>query len=137
MTCSAGCITGGGKKQTGMDEFHSAESFFINRNYAEAIDSYRKALKDSPESEWAPDAKFSIASTLAFYDNPQRNFTQALQEFDEFLKQYPDHKRASEARNWRYVLKLVIDTRKENEHLKISIEQLKRLDIRHEEQRRK
>jgi hypothetical protein len=60
----------------------------------------------------------------------------ALQGFDEFLRVYPDNERAHDARNWRSVLKMVQELKKENEHLTKSIEELKRIDIRHEEQRK-
>ena len=118
-------------------EVQTAEGLFKAKKYDEAISVYRKVLAASPapSSEDAANASFGLAYTLAFYDNPQRNYSQALQEFDEFLKQYPDNARSREAQNWRSVLKIIVDVRKENERLSQSIEQLKRLDIRHEERR--
>jgi outer membrane protein assembly factor BamD (BamD/ComL family) len=85
----------------------------------------------------AADALFEAAYLQAFYDNPHKDFAQALQGFDEFLKRYPDHARAQEAHNWHFVLKTILDTKKENDRLNQSIEELKKLDIRHEERRRK
>ncbi len=74
--------------------------------------------------------------------NPQRNYAQAIEELDEFLRLYPDNVRVPDAQNLRFLLKVVIDLKKENEHLSKSIgqlnksiEQLKKLDIRHEERR--
>ena len=48
-----------------------------------------------------------------------------------------DNRRADEARTWISVLRTVQELKKQNEHLNESIEELKQLDIRHEERRRK
>jgi TolA-binding protein len=87
-------------------------------------------LRDYPGSSSAAEARYSLALTLAFYDNPQKDYPQALQEFEEFLKLYPDHEKAQEAQNWRQVLKIL-------DHLNKSIEELQQLDIKHEEKRKK
>jgi len=63
-------------------------------------------------------------------DQHRRPNAAALQEFDEFLRAFPDHALAHEARNWRLVLKTVDD-------LKKSLDQLKKLDIKHEERRKR
>jgi outer membrane protein assembly factor BamD (BamD/ComL family) len=107
------------------------------RRYAEALATYCKIAKESPASERGASALFACASVRAFYDNPQRDYGLALQEFDEFLQLYPNNEKAGEAQNWRSVLKVVIDLKRENEHLTTSIEQLNQLDIRQEERRRR
>ena len=101
------------------------------------MNAYRKILSASPAPApvVAAKAQYDIAFILAYYDNPQRNYTQAIQELDEFLRLYPDDARVREAQNLLFMLKAVIDLKKENEHLNKSIEQLKKLDIRHEERR--
>jgi len=136
VLCLTGCIRFG--HSTGpAAENQTAEILFTEKKYDEAISVYRKVLAadPAPSAEDAANASFGLAYTRAFYDNPQRNYPQALQEFDEFLKQYPDNARSHEAQNWRSVLKIIVEARKENEHLSKSIEQLKKLDIRHEERR--
>lgn len=85
----------------------------------------------------APDAQFEVAYLQAAYDNPAKDFAQALAGFNEFLWRYPNHAKARDAENWRAVLKLILDMKKENDRLNKSIEQLKKLDIRHEERRNK
>jgi len=119
-------------------EVLTAEGLFTAKKYDEAINVYRKMLAASPapSAEDAANASFGLAYATAFYDNPQRNYPQALQEFEEFLKLYPNDARSREAQNWRSVLRIIVDIRKENEHLSKSIEQLKKLDIRHEERRK-
>lgn len=111
-------------------EVRTADSLFMGKQYNDAITAYRKVLHDYPDSSWAADARYSLALALAFYDNPQKDYQQALQEFEEFLKLYPEHEKAQEAQNWRQVLKTL-------DRLNKSIEELKQLDIKHEEKREK
>ena len=118
-------------------ELDNAENLFNQRKYSDAVNAYRKILTTSPAPTpaVAANAQYDIAFILAYYDNPQRNYAQAIQELDEFLRLYPDDARVHEAQNLRFILKAFIDVKKDNEHLNKSIEQLKKLDIRHEERR--
>lgn len=118
-------------------DFENADRFFMEKKYSEAIAAYDKIAKDSPRSERGAQALYDAAFTHAFYDNPHKDYAVALQAFDEFLREYPNSEKASDAQNWRSILKMVQELKKENEHLTKSIEQLKNIDIRHEERRRK
>ncbi len=118
-------------------EYQNAAALVKEKKYQEAIVAYRKIVAESPQSQEAADALFETAYLYVFSDNPQKDYGQALAGFDEFLKRYPDHAKARDARNWRVVLKTILDARKENEHLIKNIEELKKLDIRHEERRSK
>ncbi len=111
-------------------EVRTADSLFREKQYSNAISTYRKVLREYPDSSSAADARYNLALALAFYDNPQKDYPQALQEFEEFLKLYPNHERAQEAQNWRQVLKTL-------DRLNKSIEELQQLDIKHEEKRKK
>ena len=123
---------------TGTEAGYQSAAIFAKENkYPEAIAAYRKIADESPHSPLAADALFEAAHLQAFYDNPQKDYAQALAGFDEFLKRFPKHVKAREAKNWRVILKTIVDTKKENERLRQSIEQLNKLDIRHEERRRK
>jgi TolA-binding protein len=116
-------------------DYRNAAAYAKERNYHEAITLYRRIAAEAPQSPEAADALFEVAYITAFYENPLKDYAQALLGFEDFLKRYPDHLKAPHARNWRAVLKVVLDARKENERLKKSIEELKKLDIRHEERR--
>jgi TolA-binding protein len=111
-------------------EVRTGDGLFREKRYSDAVTAYRRVLHDYPGSSSAADARYRLALTLAFYDNPQKDYPQALQEFEEFLKLYPDHEKAQEAQNWRQVLKTL-------DHLNKSIEELQQLDIKHEEKRKK
>lgn len=118
-------------------DLENADGFFREKKYSEAIAAYDKIAKDSPRSELGARALYNAAFTRAFYDNPHKDYVLALQGFDEFLREYPDTEKANDAQNWRSILKMVLELKKENEHLIKNIEELKRIDIRHEERRRK
>jgi outer membrane protein assembly factor BamD (BamD/ComL family) len=107
------------------------------RKYPDAIAAYQKIIIDFPQSPVAADALFAIAYIRAYYDNPQKDFAQALADFSEFEKLYPNHEKAREAQNWQAILKSIIDLKKENNRLRKSIEELENVDIRHEEKRRR
>jgi outer membrane protein assembly factor BamD (BamD/ComL family) len=125
----------GGQEQDA--EFDSADGFIKEKRYNEAIAAYNKIAQESMGSERGARALYNSAFAHAFYDNPHKDYVLALQGFEEFLREYPDNERASDAQNWRSTLKMVQELKKENEHLTKSIEELKQIDIRHEERRSK
>jgi len=134
----AGCVPPAPKVVIGPEaDFQHAALSVKEKKFHEAIAAYRKIAADAPQSPVAADALFEASYLQTFYDNPQKDYAQALQGFEDFLKHYPGHVKAPDARNWRVVLKTILDARKENDRLNQSIEELKKLDIRHEERRRK
>ncbi len=142
--CLGGCasiqarIQGGHQGDQVQDaEFDSADGFIKEKRYDEAIEAYDKIAQESMGSERGARALYDSAFTHAFYDNPHKDYVLALQGFEEFLQEYPNSEKASDAQNWRSILKVVQELKKENEHLTKSIEELKQIDIRHEERRSK
>jgi outer membrane protein assembly factor BamD (BamD/ComL family) len=135
----AGCVVPPQQKMVSGPEldFQKAISLENEKNYSDAIVAYRKIMVDDPQSQIAADSLFAIAYLHAFYDNPQKDYAQALTDFEKFEKLYPNHEKAREARNWQVVLKLILDTKKENNRLRKSIEELEKVDIRHEEKRKR
>ena len=117
-------------------DFESADKLVKEKRYGEAIALYDKVAKGSSGTGRAARALYAGASARAAYDNPHRDLPSALQEFEEFIKRYPDHERVYDARNWRSLIRSVVELKKENERLNQNIEQLKRVDIRHEERRK-
>jgi outer membrane protein assembly factor BamD (BamD/ComL family) len=118
------------------EDFHAAAAAVKEKRYQEAITMFSNILIQAPQSHAAANALFQIAYVQALYDNPRKDYAKALQNFDEFIKRYPGHAQLQDAENWRFVLRTMLDLKKENERLSRSIEQLKKLDIRHEEKRR-
>jgi outer membrane protein assembly factor BamD (BamD/ComL family) len=114
---------------TGTRNIASADNYFRKKEYTNAASAYRKMLQETPDSPYALDARYGLAMTLVAADNPQKDYAQALHEFEAFQKLYPEDWRATEVLNWIAVLKTLSDRNR-------SIEQLKRLDIRHEERRK-
>ena len=104
--------------------------------YKKAVTLYNKIFIESPRPEVAAEALFQIAYLLTIYDNPEKDYAKALQVFDEYIKRFPGQARLEEAESWSFVLRTMLDLKEENESLHRSIEQLKNLDVRHEEKRR-
>lgn len=117
------------------EDFQAATAAVKAKRYQHAVTMFKKILIQSPQSNVAADAQFQIAYVQALYDNPQKDYAKALQNFDEFIERYPGHAKLQDAQNWRFILKTMLDLKKENDRLSRSIEQLKKLDIRHEEKR--
>ena len=122
---SAGCasLSAPGRKLAAANELYEAGK------YGGAAAAFRKIIQEGPGPA-AAGARFGLAATLAAGDNPQRNYAQALREFEEFLKLHPGHPKARQARDWRQVLRAL-------EQVNRNIDELKRLDISHEEKRKK
>jgi outer membrane protein assembly factor BamD (BamD/ComL family) len=118
-----------------VEQLAEAQTLQRESRFGEALDAYRKIQQEHPGSDWAAAAKYSAALILVSPDYSRRDYGQALNEFDEFISQFPQHRRAPEARSWRQVLKMTLDVKKENERLSKSIEMLKQLDVKQEEKR--
>jgi outer membrane protein assembly factor BamD (BamD/ComL family) len=106
------------------------------KRYSDATAACRKILSDDPKSAQAADALFELALLHAHYDNPKRDYALAIQIFDQFIKRYPDSIRIPEAQTMVSILKTIQELKKENATLSENIEQLKRLDIKHEQRRK-
>lgn len=120
----AGCasLSAPGRKLTAADDMYGAGK------YGAAAAAYRKILQEGP-GPVAAEARFGLASALAAADNPQRNYAQALREFEEFLKFHPNHPKARQARDWRQALRALEQANK-------SLDELRRLDVSHEQKRK-
>jgi outer membrane protein assembly factor BamD (BamD/ComL family) len=112
-----------------------ARTLLQNHKYPESIAAFQEIIKDYPNSDWAANAIYSIATACVSVENPRKDYAQALIHFEEFLNRYPQHERAADARNWRQAIKVSLDLKKENERLLKNIEKLKQLDMRQEQKR--
>lgn len=118
-----------------IEKLAEAQKLQQDGRFAEALEAYKKILQEDPGSESAATAKFDAALILVSADNSRRDYAQAIVEFEEFISQFPQHRRAPEARSWRILLKTALDSKKENERLNKNIEKLKQLDLKQEEKR--
>ncbi len=117
-------------------DFQTADQLVNNAKYDEAAAAYDKIAKESFGTERGAHALFLAAALPAYHDNPRKDYAKALQSFEEFLRIYPNSDKSRDAQNWRSLLKTILELKKENERLSKSIEELKRIDIRHEERRK-
>jgi outer membrane protein assembly factor BamD (BamD/ComL family) len=133
----AGCVPPAPKIVSGPEaDYQHAALSVKEKKFHEAIGAYRKIAADAPGSDLAADSLYALALIHTRSDNPQRNYALALRSFEEFLKNAPGDRRADEVHSWVALLRMVQDLKKENETLLMNIEQLKRLDVRHEERRK-
>ena len=106
-------------------EFYQADNFLKEKKYPEAITAYRQIANETSSPERAANAQFALATALASYENPQKDYEAALQEFNQFLKLYPDDEKAHEAQQWRSLLQLIVKLENDNESLSKDMEQYK------------
>jgi outer membrane protein assembly factor BamD (BamD/ComL family) len=118
-------------------DFQYAAALARGGNYDAAENAYRKIVAENPESMLAADAEFELAFLHMVPGSPHKDYNEALEQFEKFSNRHPNHRKTMEAKSLQALLKQAIDTGKENDRLKKSIEQLKKVDIRHEERRRK
>lgn len=135
----AGCagLFPGGQYDLTVPATKSAEAnkLLNEHKYPEAIAAYQKIIKEYPNSDGAANAIYYVATAFVSVQNPNKDYAQALTHFEDYLYKYPKHERAADAKNWRQAIKVILDTRKENERLLKNIEQLKQLDMRQEQKR--
>lgn len=129
----AGLLTGG--REAPSTKNAEAMKLLKDRKYPESVAAFQKIIEEYPNSDWAANSIYSIATAWVSVENPHKDYAQALIHFEEFLNQYPQHERATDAKNWRQAIKVIIDAKKENERLLKNIEKLKQLDMRQEQKR--
>jgi outer membrane protein assembly factor BamD (BamD/ComL family) len=137
---ASGCarfLTGppGGEAAKPLQLFEAAERHQRAGNFARALETYRAIVQRHAGSELVAAARYNIALIHVLASNPEKDYAQALAEFEEFLVRFPQHDRVEEAKSWRMVIKMTLDAKKENERLSKSIEQLQQLDVKQEEKR--
>lgn len=132
----AGLLTGGREEPT-VPAIKSAEAkkLLQAHQYPESIAAFQKIIEEYPNSDWAANSIYNIATAYVSVENSNKDYAQALIHFEEFLFRYPQHERAAEAKSWRQVIKVILDAKKENERLLKNIEKLKQLDMRQEQKR--
>jgi len=116
---------------------HDANQLIKQKKYNEAIVVCDRVARESGGTTRGAEALFLAAATRSLYDNPQKDYALSLEKFDEFIRTYPNNEKTRDAQNWRAILKTLLDYKRENERLNQNIEKLKKIDIRHEERRRK
>jgi hypothetical protein len=83
----------------------------------------------------ADEALFQHACQQTLFDNPRKDYARALKAFEEYIRRFPKGAHLKEAKNWRSILKTILDLREENDRLNKKIVELTQIDILHEEKR--
>jgi len=115
--------------------FKAAQELQKNGRFSDAVAAYRTILSQNPDMKTAAAAQYGIALLYVAPANPEKDYAQAMTEFDEFIRRFPQNHRIHEAKSWSLALKTALETKKENERLTRNIERLKQLDVKQEERR--
>lgn len=142
MMATTGCarLTGGqddlNAETAARELLAKADAQAKSGKYADAVQTYRMVVQNHQNTHWAGTAHYEGAVIYLSAGNPHKDYAQALAKLEEFITQYPNHERTTDAKNWRQALKTLLDLRRENDRLNKNIERLKQLDMRQEEKRR-
>lgn len=83
-------------------QFTIGEIYHADGKWKESVDAYRKLVRDQPEAPEAPEALFRVGEVLTeqadLGNRNQATLNLAEEAFNDYLIQYPNHKRAGEAR---------------------------------------
>jgi outer membrane protein assembly factor BamD (BamD/ComL family) len=137
FACGCAGLLTHGRDKSSAPAIKSAEAkkLLDEHRYPESVAAFQRIIKEYPNSDWSANAIYNIATAFVSVQNPRKDYTQALAHFEDFLYKYPQHERATDAKNWRQAIKVIIDAKKENERLLRNLEQLKQLDMRQEQKR--
>ncbi|MCS7258232.1 MAG: tetratricopeptide repeat protein [candidate division WOR-3 bacterium] len=64
--------------------------YLKNKNYEYALRSFYTLVEDFPTDSLADDAQFYVAEILANPQNPNRNLLEAISEYQNLIKNYPE-----------------------------------------------
>jgi TolA-binding protein len=113
-----------------------AQDLFQKGDYGSAIKAYRYVVETYPQDSLAAEAQFGLAYTLLYFENPKRDYGEALKEFQRFTERYTISPRLREAKNWVSFLNQLNDQAVENERLKSDLQRLLDIDIESEKKRK-
>ncbi len=130
----AGCAGAPPPDRADRPELRGAEAAAKAGRYDKAIEAYRKAA-EGPQQEAAAEALFQAAYLLAYYRNPRRDYALAYKAFEQYIARYPKGPRLEQAKNWLVILGAILEQGADLARLKKTIEELKEIDISHEEKR--
>jgi hypothetical protein len=109
----SGCapLMQGQTSREGAKKIREAETAVKQGKYGEARASYHVLAEDLSDPRRAEQAQFNAAYLLVYYGNPDKDYSGAAREFDEFLVRYPSGTLADEARSWLDVFRSMGKTR--------------------------
>lgn len=68
------------------EAYDKARNLYYEGKYKEAIEAYRKLIKDYPKSEYGDDAQYEIAMCYEFLED----YKKAIEEYEKLIKNYPN-----------------------------------------------
>jgi len=86
-------------------KYEEARTLAEAGKFQDAREAFRTIAEAQPEASWGEQAKFNAAYLLVSHKNPDRNYTLAAREFEEYLVRYPIGRFADDAGSWLEVIK--------------------------------
>jgi outer membrane protein assembly factor BamD (BamD/ComL family) len=86
------------------NQFNYADSLFGIGNYDIAKREYKKIRDNERDKKTIAYAQFNLAFIDVYFDNPFADYDIALEEFKRFISEFPNHPKASTAKNWIKIL---------------------------------
>lgn len=107
LLAAAGCapLAQNIEGREGRKKFNEAETAFREGKFGYARTAYLALADDRSDPQCAEQAQFNAAYILVYYKNPDKDFSLAAREFDEFLVRHPLGERADEAGSWLYLIR--------------------------------
>lgn len=119
-----------------------AESLFEAGKYSEAVEAYRKALKESPFGPKAAETQYRLAFALSYYKNPQQDYTASFKEYQRVISRYPRSPYRKESENMIFLLSALAaqkqhlsDEQSKTKQMEERLLQLQQLEIEAEQRR--
>ena len=119
-----------------LSSLNRAQELCEKGDYTGAIKAYRSVVETYPQDSLAAEAQFGLAYILLYFENPKRDYDEALKEFQRFTERYTISPRLREAKNWISFLNQLNDQAVENERLKSDLQRLLDIDIESEKKRK-
>jgi len=107
--------------------FKEAESSFSQERYRESYERYHTLAQTHPNSPTAEQAAFQAAFVLIYHKNPEKNYKQAILEFEAFQAAYPRSMLANEAATWHEIL--IACDRSKTDELQAALDALGRKSV--------
>lgn len=105
--------------QSGRAQYEKATQLVKRGQYDFALLAFRSIIRDFPESKYAQEAKFALGE----YFYRQKAYFEAIQNFTEYIKKYPDTTAAIFAK--AYLIKIMESMEKPSQKEKELIDKIK------------
>lgn len=88
------------------------QKYLSTGNFQEAVKEYRKVLSDPENKRLADEALFGMGLLYSHYENPEKDYREALRYFETLIRDYPKSPLVVQAKIWQSVLNVIEEAKK-------------------------